>query len=162
MVSWCSPAVRRWNRPAGEGRRVRTTGLPREKGLTLRDPPDRPPAPSPPREATFFAEGTVSSNLVCSSGESTNFWFLKLRNRNGDDCLVATNRSARFRSAGRANEVLLPTREAWKFHGLGRDARLAALANVGMENRVQSHLWVKGQGNGGVLAGGCRCLVACS
>ena len=30
------------------------------------------------------------------------------------------------------------------------------------ENRVQSHLWVKGQGNGGVLAGGCRCLVVCS
>ena len=30
------------------------------------------------------------------------------------------------------------------------------------ENCVQSHLWVKGQGNGGVLAGGCRCLVACS
>ena len=37
------------------------------------------------------------------AGESTNFWFLKLRNRNGDDCLVATNRSARFRSAGHAN-----------------------------------------------------------
>src|ERR1700751_5194545 len=99
-----------------------------------------------------LCKGAESSNPFPSSGESTNFWFLKLRNRNGEDCLVATNRSARFRSAGRANELLLPTREAWKFHGLGRDARLAALANVGMENPVQSHLRVKGQGNGGGLA----------
>jgi hypothetical protein len=84
--------------------------------------------------------GTEGSNPAPSSGESTNFWFLKLLNPNGDDCLVATNRSARFRSAGCANELLLPTREAWKFYGLGRDARLAALANVGMENRVRTSI----------------------
>src|SRR6516225_9581013 len=36
--------------------------VPREKERAFRDHLDRPPAPSPPREATFLARGTLSSN----------------------------------------------------------------------------------------------------
>src|SRR6266446_6770511 len=66
--TWCGRRVTRL--PAG-GRRIRTAGPPVKRDGVFRDHPDRPVAPSPPRESSdILARGTEGSNPSSSSGES--------------------------------------------------------------------------------------------
>ena len=81
-VSHAAPARSRPACRAGDVADVDHAGLPLfrslpgcdgghgREGTDLRDHPDRPPAPSPSREATFLAGGTVSSNPPSSSRQS--------------------------------------------------------------------------------------------